>query len=113
MPFWKVNTLNVPYSVNIRKTVIFCLSALVFVSLNPNYFLYLRINEIMDEKGSELADLYNPFPPEKLAEQFKDLFNTAYKESFEFYITKLKKTEKDAAGRLLQILYVIYYPIKN
>ncbi|XP_060602212.1 cingulin-like [Ruditapes philippinarum] len=70
-----------------------------------NENLKKRINEIMDEKGSELADLYNPFPPEKLAEQFKDLFNTAYKESFEFYKTKLKKTEKDAAGRLLQILY--------
>ena len=61
---------------------------------------------MMDEKGSALADLYNPFPPEKLVEQFKDLFNTVWKESFEFYKTKLKKNEKDAAGRLLQILYV-------
>ncbi|XP_045206784.2 ELKS/Rab6-interacting/CAST family member 1-like [Mercenaria mercenaria] len=69
-----------------------------------NENLKKRINEIMDEKGSELADLYNPFPPEKLSEQFKDLFNTLWKESFEFYKSKLKKTERESAGRLLQIL---------
>lgn len=60
----------------------------------------------MEEKSSELADLYNPFPPETLSEQFKDLFNTNWKDAFEFYKTKLKKSDRDSAQRLLQVLQV-------
>ncbi|KAL4230767.1 hypothetical protein ACF0H5_011142 [Mactra antiquata] len=69
-----------------------------------NENLNKRMNEMLDDKSTEMADLYNPFPPEKLAEQFKDLFNTLWKEALDYYKTSLKSTEQKAAERLMNIL---------
>ncbi|KAH3834030.1 hypothetical protein DPMN_107348 [Dreissena polymorpha] len=67
-----------------------------------------RLNELMEKKGSEMADMYNTFPPRKIADQFKDLYASLRNDAFQFYISSLNMADQVAAARTMDIVRDAY-----
>lgn len=60
----------------------------------------------MDGKTREIADLANPYPPERISQLFQVLFKTLRNDAFSFYKTEMGMKDSECAARTLSILHV-------
>ncbi|XP_052808188.1 uncharacterized protein LOC128237043 [Mya arenaria] len=69
-----------------------------------NANLNKRLNEIKEQMGSELADMYNTHPPARIADLYRELFAGGRNDAFQFYKTSMSLTAKDAAVKTMAVL---------
>lgn len=74
--------------------------------------LCFRLNDILAGKTREIADLANPYPPERISQLFKELFKTLRNDAFSFYKSEMGMKESECAAKTLSILHVCNYVIQ-
>ncbi|WAR09197.1 hypothetical protein MAR_019155 [Mya arenaria] len=69
-----------------------------------NANLNKRLNEIKEQRGSELADMYNTHPPARIADLYRELYASGKNDAFQFYKTSMNLPAKDAAVKTMAVL---------
>lgn len=81
-----------------------------FVNICYKYIsenLLTRLNDVLNKKSSELADVYNPFPPDRVAAMYKEIFTKTRKTAFDFYKSE-GLSDRECAERTLAYLRVSF-----